>query len=239
MPFFFRTLAAVAAALLAQNAQSQSVIYNNTSGYNGNLNFDNAEAGNEVVLAGSASSDYITQFQVQFDLINSGASPLAGAPTGNEEVEVNFYKNNGAQVSGYDSPGTLLWSSGFSSMSTIGLSTFSEGQTLTYNPDVVVPDDFTWTLVFENVPDGESAGMGLFSEPAGPSVGGNYSDAWVYTAASGWQLYVASPGNPSLQFGAVLEGVPELGTVALGVLGAGAFLAWRRRTDFLGKNCIR
>ncbi len=96
MSSFLHALAVGVAALLAQNAQSQSVVYNNTSGYNGNLTFNNAEAGNEVVLAGSAASYYVTQFQVQFDLVNSGDSPLSGTPTGNEEVEVNFYKNDGA-----------------------------------------------------------------------------------------------------------------------------------------------
>ncbi len=114
-------------------------------------------------------------------------------------------------------------------MSAIGLSAFTQGQTLTYDPDVSVPDDFTWTMVFEDVPIGESAGMGLFSEPTGPSVGGNYGDAWINTG-SGWQLYVASPGNPSLQFGAILEAVPEPGVIALVVMGACAFLARRRKS---------
>jgi hypothetical protein len=228
-------LAAGAMVLLAQNAQSQTTVYNNTSGYNGNFNYNNAnpadsaEAGNEVVLAGSALSDYISSFVVQFDLISSGANPLAGAPTGNEEVEIDFYDNDGNLVSGAKSPGTPIWSSGFSTMSQIGLTYFTEGSTLSYNPGVTVPQDFTWTMTFKDVPVGESAGLGLFSESGGPSVGGNFEDAWVNTG-SGWQLDVAATGSPSLQFGAMVVAVPEPGTIVLGLMGACAFLARRRKS---------
>jgi hypothetical protein len=222
-------LAVGAVVLLAQNAQSQTTVYNNTAGYNANFNYNNAAAGNEVVLAGSAPSDYISSFAVQFDLINSGASPLAGAPTGNEEVKLDFYVNDGGLVSGYPSPGTPIWSSDFSTMSTIGLTSFTEGSTLTYNPDISVPKDFTWIVTFENVPAGETAGLGLFSEPGGPSVGGNYDDAWINTG-SGWALDVASTGNPPMQFGAMVVAVPEPGTIVLGLMGACAFLARRRKS---------
>jgi len=206
--FLHHALAVGAMVLLAQNSQSQTTVYNNTLGYNANFYFNNANpvpaaAGNEVVLAGSATAQYITSFQVQFSLINSGASPLSGNPTGSEKVEASFYDNNGSLVSGYPSPGSLIWTSGFSSMSAIGLATFTQGSTLTYNPGVIVPRDFTWVLTFEDVPSGESAGLGLFSEPSGPSVGGNFDDAWV-NSGSGWQLDEAAPGNPGLQFGAVL-----------------------------------
>jgi hypothetical protein len=207
--FLLHALAAGAIVLMAQNAQSQTVVYSNALGYNGNFYFNNANpavpasAGNEVVLAGNATSDYITLFQVQFSLINSGASPLSGNPTGNEEVELSFYDNDGSLASGYPSPGMLIWSSGFSSMSTIGLTSFTEGNRLIYIPDVSVPQDFTWTMTFEDVPSGESAGMGLFSEPSGPAVGGNFDDAWV-NSGPGWQLDEAASGNPGLQFGAVL-----------------------------------
>jgi hypothetical protein len=227
-------MAAGAMLLPAQKAHSQAIVYSNALGYNGNFNFNNANpaeaasAGNEVVLSGSAHSDYITSFQVQFDLIKSGANPLSGAPTGNEEMEVSFYENNGSLVSGYASPGTELWTSGFSSMSTIGLTTFTEGSTLTYYPDVSVPQDFTWVVTYENVPSGEDAGLGLFSEAAGPAVGGNYDDAWV-NSGSGWQLDVAAAGDPGLQFGAVAQAVPEPGMFALGVAGACVFLARRRK----------
>ena len=217
--------------LLAQNAQSQTCVYSNALGYGGNFNFNNpdpaltASAGNEVVLAGSAPSDYITSFQVQFSLVNSGASPLSGNPTGNEQVEVSFYNNDGSLVSGYPSPGSLLWTSGFASMSAIGLALFTEGSTLTYSPGVVVPRDFTWVMTFQNVPSGESAGLGLFSEPAGPSVGGNFDDAWV-NSGSGWQLEEAAQGNPALQFGAVLiaRTTPQPGISGLSVAGTNLVL---------------
>ncbi len=217
-PLLLQALAVGIVALLVQNAQSQGIVYNNSTTFNGNFNFAaGTQAGNEVVLAGSATSDTITQFQVQFDLTG------AGAPNGGDGVEVQFYANTGATVNGYASPGTLLYSSGFSS-----LTSFTSGSTLTYSiPNVVVPKDFTWTLVFEGVPAGEAAGLGLFG-PA--TVGGNYHDAWVNNG-SAWVLDVATgTGTPALEFGATLTAVPEPSTIALGVIGACAFLARRRKS---------
>ena len=67
-------------ALLSQNAKS-AVVYDNgtASAYYGNYNFNNATAGNEIILANTGNT-YITSFTFQFDLINSPGSPFQGAP---------------------------------------------------------------------------------------------------------------------------------------------------------------
>ena len=225
---FLHSLAIGIGALLAQNAQSQGVVYNNSTTFAGNFAVNNNQAGNEVVLAGSATSDFISQLQFQFDLVSTGANPFSGTPTGNEQVELTLYKNDGSTVAGYKSPSTVVYSSGFSTMSSIGLGTFTQGTSLTYNPNVTVPKDFTWTVTFANVPGGESAGLSLYNQPGGPTVGQNFGDAW-YNNGSGWTLNVANAGEPSLQFGAVITAVPEPGTISLGLVGACAFLARRRK----------
>ncbi|HZM06638.1 MAG TPA: PEP-CTERM sorting domain-containing protein [Candidatus Saccharimonadales bacterium] len=225
--FLLKVLAVGVVASLAQNAQSQTIVYNNSTTFQDNFTLNNFQAGNEVVLAGTATSDYLTQFKVQFDLINSGASPLAGTPTGTEGMEINFYQNNGAAVSGYNSPGTQLYTTGFFTMSSVGLSAFTEGQTITISPNVVVPQDFTWTVAFQNVPASESAGLSLYHQATGPTVGANFNDAW-YNNGTAWTLQVANAGSPPLQFGATAS-VPEPSTIALGVMGAGALLARRRK----------
>ncbi len=226
-PFFLHVLAVGVVTLLAQSAQSQGVVYQNTTGYAGNFNVDNATAGNEIVLAGSATSDYVSQLSFQFSLVSAGTS---SAPQGSESVELTLYQNNGPVVNGYKSPGTVLYNSGFS---LIGLTAFSQGQTLTYNNiNTVVPQDFTWAVTFAGVPstgpNAEHAGLSLYNIGGGPSVGGNFGDAW-YNNGSAWSLNVSSGGAPSLQFGATVTAVPEPSTISLGLMGVCGLFARRRK----------
>ncbi len=222
------------ALFIAQSAHCQTLVYANDTTYqNATFNFNNGagfgEAGNEVVLAGGSAGDtstfsyYITQAAVQFALTGTGT------PTGSEQVELNFYENNGPIVySYYNTPSSLIWSSGFSTLSSLGLSTFTDGSSLTYTPNVLVPADFTWTLVFQNLSPSESAGLALYS-PA--TVGANFGDAWENVGTANtpvWDLVSAGSGDPALTFGATLS-VPEPSTIALGVMGGCAILARLRR----------
>jgi hypothetical protein len=208
MLFLLRVLAVAAAALLAQQARSQSVLYENLSTFNGNFNFTqiaDTMAGNEVILPGSSSTYEIAQAEVQVDLINSGISPLAGSPAGTEQGELMFCLNDGTSYNGNATPGRVLWSSGFASLSALGLTNFTQGVTLTYFPGVLVPRDFTWVMVFGNIPDGESAGLSLYSNPI---VGTNYHYAWADTG-SGWAaLEFTAAQNFPLEFGAEIQGMP-------------------------------
>jgi hypothetical protein len=196
---FLRALAAGAIALLAQNAQSQTLYSDTNTTQNGNFNYFNAEAGNQVVLAGTSPSDVITNFEFQFDFIGTtGAS-------GNETADLRIYANNGPLVSGYPSPGTVLFDSGPFNIGELG---YIAGVTATFNQaqlggGVLVPQNFTWTVTFAGLTAGENAGLALYS-PA--TIGTNFNDAWV-NAGSGWQLDVAEMSYPPLDFAAIAQGI--------------------------------
>jgi hypothetical protein len=234
--FFLQGLAAGVAAFLAQNAQSQ-VVYNNT-GQNGgtssgvgSYNYGNGEVGNEIVLGTGSGTFDVGAFTLQFFLTGT---TFSGTPS----VELNFYSEPANNTAG-TAPGALLYSSGFSTLTAF---TPASGQTLTYNPDVTVPADFTWTLVFSGVPAGDSAGLSIFNSSTKngsgipiPAVGGNYNDAWVNSGTASsptWTLVQSTPNanSPGLQFGALVTAVPEPSTIALGVIGACSFLARRRKS---------
>jgi hypothetical protein len=219
-PFLVHAVSVGALAFLCQNAQSQN-LYDDTGSYTGaNFNFatssGTASAGNEVVLTGSSPADTVNDFQVQIDFTGSGTA------TGN--VDVSFYRNDGALSGGYATPGTLLWDGGTAALTSF---TTGGGETLDYTipGGIVVPNDFTYVVTFSGLTAGEAGGVSIYGNA---TAGMNYSDAWVNTG-SGWSLQEAGSGQPALQFGASMTGttVPEPSTIALGVMGACAFIARR------------
>jgi hypothetical protein len=220
-------LAVGAVVLLAQSAHSQQVLYNNTTTTQ-NANFNQASGvtfGNEVVLSTGAPFDSISQFAFQFDLTGTAAF------TGSEDIDVTFFGNNSATlVNGSHAPGTVLWTSGNSTLASQGLAAYTTGSTLTYSvPNVAVPTDFTWTVTFSNLQAGDAAGLSLYNPV---TVGFNYNDAWVETSGV-WALDKSATSVPYL-FGAQISGtptsVPEPSTIALAVMGACGFLARRRKS---------
>ncbi len=207
-------IACLVAILMPEAAGGQTVCYDDTSGYTNanfeiNSGFAFGEAGNEIILAGGPSggttvwSNYITQFAVQFALTGSTASPAGG-----ELVEVNFYMNNGSPVEGAPSPGTLFWSSGFMSLTNLGLTNFTTGLALNVMPNVAAPQDFTWTVAAANIPPAEQFALLMNSQP---SVGGNYTNMWVNASTQSdavWEPVVAGAECPPLQLGCEIWSAP-------------------------------
>lgn len=236
---FLRAIAVGSVAILAQTALSQVVGYNNYNGvpYSGDF-FNYAglssgnytgEAGNEIGLAGSLSTYTVTGFTAEFDFLNSGG--ISGNPAGGETVDLRFYANTGGLVSGYPSPAaTPFFDSTPVLLSSItGFSGFTTGMELddTGLNITGVPKDFTWTLTFANLGPNETAGLALYGPP---SVGANSGDSWINTTG-GWTLETATGSTP-LEYGAeigVLTTVPEPNTIALGIVGACALFAARRK----------
>jgi hypothetical protein len=229
---FLQGLTVSVAAFLAQTAYCQ---YNNTgasggtSSEVGNYTYNNGEVGNEVVLGSGTGLYDISQFDVQFFLTGTTLS-------GTEQAELNFYSEPTPNTTGA-APGALLFTSGFSPITAF---TPASGDQMIYNITADnIPADFTWTITFQGIGSGESAGLSIFNSSTlngsgvpVPAVGGNFNDAWVNTGGV-WSLIQSSPNpnNPGLQFGALITGtqVPEPSTIALGVIGACAFIARRRK----------
>jgi len=258
--FFLEGLAVGVAALLAHNAQSQNVLYNNTGGLGGTsaqagdftyagttAGTSSGEIGNEVVLKGGTAgaytgqADYISSFEVQYFLNGttfSGSSP---------EVTLNFYQMTGpvtANSAGQPTP-VQIFTDGPFPLSAFTANLSGPDQTLTWTlPNIAVPADFTWTIAFSGIgASGMNAGMSIFNGPTQtisghsvpvPAVGGNYNDAWQLSGGN-WSLQQSGSGIPAgvgLQFGTLIEGtaVPEPSTIALGVIGACTLLARRRKS---------
>jgi hypothetical protein len=240
MRFSLGAVTVGAVALLAQTGQSQTV-YNNTTTFTGDFNYNNAQAGNEVILSGSTLGDDVTGFTFQYDFLNSTLG-TTGTPAGGETATLSFYQNYGTssatKVSGYTVPQSpVLFTSsavpisgGFTTGSTINFTTANGGLP---TGGVDVPQIFTFTVTFAGISSSENAGLALFG-PTGsnPSVGQNYADAWYNSAGStpNWQLDVASSGNPPLTFGATVTAVPEPSSIGLFAMGSMGLLAsgWRK-----------
>jgi hypothetical protein len=209
----FASITAVAAlGFLTANAQSQ-VLYQDTTTFLGdNLNFGEAEVGNEISLDGTSATYLITSFIYQFDFVSDSGS---GVPNGNEMGDFRLYENNGpAWKPGHASPatianapGTLIYDSG---PFQIGGFTSSSGARVEFsNPAdfgaaVIVPRRFTWTMSYSGLTANETAGLAIYS-PA--TVGTNFGEAWI-NYGSNWQLLAPTPGNPALVFGAIASGTP-------------------------------
>lgn len=190
----------VRADLVYANTNNQTSFIQNTLTY---------ETGDEIILAGS--SRLATNFTFQF-----WSSGISSSTT----VEIRFYLNDGTG----GAPGTMIWDSGADNLLAIdsGFST-TNGATLSYDMSVLVPNDFTWTVQFENL-GGGTAGVPIFTPP---TVGGNYSDYWENNG-TGWLL--KTNASTDMSFAATLQAaVPEPSTFALAIVGGIGFLLARRR----------
>jgi hypothetical protein len=223
-----RTVAVASLAFLAQNAQSQigtgNLYQDSTTTQNGNFNNGNNTEGNEISLAGTATHDLITSFSFQYDFTGAG-TPNPNAVT----ADVQFFANTGAPVSGYASPGgSPLFDSGAFSIGGYTTGSTANFYQVDLGGGVVVPQIFTWVVTFAGLTNGQNAGLALYS-PA--TVGHNFDDAWI-NDGGGWQLDVATRGNPPLDFGAVFNGTPQAPdstSLSFSVLAVLAGFGWMKR----------
>jgi hypothetical protein len=211
------------AALVGLTARAEWVYNNSSNDLSMRFDIGTAEAGDEIVLAGTAR--VLTNFSFEY-----WAQGLTG---GDEKGQVRFYKNDGAGVPAdpinIKEPSTLFFDSGLFSIHNTDRVTLTWDQFNLENGNDLnlsgpVPDSFTWSIQFYNVDSGsgESAGVDLYNPP---DVGGNYMEYWN-NDGGGWvysSLTNSGGVYQNVNFGATF-GVPEPTSLLLGLAGGLAIL---------------
>lgn len=169
----------VALAMFAGPASRAAavIVYDNSTQYSG-IDYESVnEAGDEVTLAGTAR--VVTEIQIEYwaDFVAQG----------DEVGRVRFYANTGPPWNGAPDAPTPAAPPIYEETFQL----FTGYQTTVISvPNVVVPDDFTWTVQFLGIaqtsgPVNDRAGLLFYGTP---TVGRSLDDFWELTA-SGWELF--------------------------------------------------
>lgn len=204
-----------ASSVMAQGLSQ--VVYQHSG--SGNFSYTTgAEYGDEVVIPAHSMSGVqwvITGFSFEY----AANYALAGGLT------FRIYEQNGLPISGFASPGTEIYETTVDINSGGGLVNID----FAYDASNVLPSRLTYTVQFSGLLPGNTAGLII---PGGsPTVGASSNDFWEKTGsgANDWALKAFNPGSPSANFVATITAVPEPGTVAMMVAGAGMVLVALRR----------
>jgi hypothetical protein len=209
---------------LGLSAKAQTVLMQNTTtDLHSRFSDGTLEFGNQIDLTSPA---YITTFS--FEYYGGGAggagTPFAGSP----EVDVRWYLNNGPAVSGYASPGTLIYNSGAYAIAPTTAATEIFSTTYGDFPAggwLVSSSELTVTLQFTGLGSGDVAGVELYSPP---SVGNMFTDYWQHNTDGTWSLLQNSV-NTDIGQEWIGTPVPEPSTLALSLVGGlGLLIAVRR-----------
>ena len=206
-------------------AAAPSVIYaNSTNDLVTRFNPGTTEVGDQIKLAGTERM--LTAFSFEFWGTNT-AMPDNSSFSSTIQARVRFYENDGPLFSGYASPGTMFFDSGWfnvdkpTSRSTF---LFAAGSDFPSWGEFIPADEMTWSVQFAGMGLTDSVGLDLYSPP---TVGQNYDDYWSYNGG-GWALQTNSVATMS--FGAYMEAVvPEPSVVTLSTIGGLSLLMLTRR----------
>ncbi len=209
----FLKLLAVAATLSAATASHADVVYQMTGDTSSFSYTSGSEYGDEVVLAGT--DRVITGFSFHYfsNYAQTGA------------LTFRIYAQDGPLIGGIATPGTLLDSR------VIDVINGGKDVSIDYGLDLanVIPGRLTYTVEFAGLTGGNQAG--LVAPGGSPSIGKSGNDFWEKfgTGANDWALKQFVGSVPTANFIATITAVPEPGTVALMVAGAGLLLVASRR----------
>lgn len=216
--------------LVAVSARAEWVYNNSSNDLVMRFDIGTAEAGDEIILAGTART--LTNFS-----FNYWAEGLGGG----EQGQIRFYKNDGAAVPAGPTilkPSTLFFDSGLflihdTSRLTLTWDQLNLENFNTLNLSGPVPNSFTWSVQFFGVDNnaGEHAGVDLYNPPY---IGGNYMEYWD-NDGSGWS-YNSLTNNVgqylNANFGATFGAIPEPTTLLVGLAGGLTVLGLRYRRRF-------
>ncbi len=152
------------------------------------------EVGDEIILAGTAR--YLSSFAFEYWGTAAGA-----AFQGQVTARLRFYANDGPTVSGYPTPGTVLYDSGnFRIAPTVrSVLTFNDLTAAQLPLTGPVPNSFTWSVQFSGMEGADRAGLDVFSPPV---VGNGYTDYWEATTG-GWDLKRSDTEGENIDFAAI------------------------------------
>ena len=181
--------------LVSLSARSSEIVFENTSGMTTDYYMFGRQYGDDISLAGGG------RIVTQFTFLYFGNIPTNLISAG--EWRIRFYKNDGAleypNVPSTQKPKSLIWESGMYPVQP------GFQKTTLAVPQVTVPDRFTWTVEFFNLPQDSNNGAGLvLAHP--PTIGaqlpgrispviGSYSDFWMLGEADiedSWSLHLFS-----------------------------------------------
>ena len=165
------------AVLAVQPLALALVIFDNSTNYLGIQGLD-TEFGDQITLAGNARFRNVTEFEFEYFLATNSA-------TTDERVQIRFYDNTGAG----NAPGIPLYDSG-------PLALVPGFRQLTLNPNVAVPDTFTWTARFAGAAAAGDFGLTIYDPPA---IGQDPATYWT-RLETGWTLRTPSNGAAPANF---------------------------------------
>jgi hypothetical protein len=182
------------------------------------------EVGDEVLLG--STERYLTNFSFEYWGLNTlHSNSFSGAV----EARVKFYLNDGTVFNGYAAPGTVLYDSGWFSVSgPTARSTFvfTAGSDGIASSGLYLPSsDITWSVQFSGMGTGDRVGVDIYSPPV---VGQDYPDYWENNVGlTDWTMMTNSV---PMDFAAKMDAmVPEPSSLALSLLGGMGILFVMRR----------
>lgn len=190
-----RLLLPIVFTVAFQAPAKAEIIYDNSSNFEGLYNNTRNEAGDQVVLGGSAR--LLTEFAFEY---------FAGfTATGDETARIRFYYNDGPAQEGMAAPGTLFYDSGAFSIAS-GYRTVRGDQL----EILLEADTFTFTFEFSGLGANETAGL-LYYNP--PTIGSSGPSFWQKEGGI-WQAVAVSETGNNLAARFVAEQALEIATVS-------------------------
>ncbi len=224
--------AVLLAGLMALSAANAATIYDNTSTDKlTRFSPGTLEVGDEINFGGSSLDRVLTSFSFEY----YGLSTVPGDFAGDVTARVKFYYNNGMPASGYLSPGTSFYDSGWFSINPTynadpaldGRATlvFTAGSDNIPSNGLMLPTKMTFSVQFAGLGLGDDAGLDIYSPP---TVGTSQDDYWERDAINGtWTLKNNTAGP--INFAANFQAVPEPASALLFAMGLIAFAGFRRK----------